>query len=226
MNWTASFFKSSLGSKYLMAVTGLIGYGFVIGHVGGNLLLFAGADAMNTYAETLKNLPFGGLWVARLVLLAAVLIHVLMAIKLTTANRAARPVAYAKSATRKASLASRFMPQTGMVILAFIIFHLAHYTWRVVAFDGPYYDALGRDDVYKLVVLGFQQPLLSLIYILAMILVGIHLSHGAKSMFQSIGLNHPKYNGLIETAPPLIGWLVALAGISIPLAVLTGIITL
>ena len=226
MNWIASFFKSSLGSKYLMALTGLIGYGFVIGHISGNLLLFAGADAMNSYAVALKSLPFGGLWIARLVLLAAVVLHVLTALKLTAANKAARPMGYAKSATRKASLASRLMPQTGVVVLAFIIFHLAHYTWRIVAYNGPYYDAMGRDDVYKMAVLGFQQPALSLIYIVAMLLVGFHLSHGAKSMFQSLGLNHPQYNGFIEVVPPLIGWVVALAGVSIPVAVLAGFITL
>mgnify|MGYP003685942457 FL=1 len=116
------------------------------------------------------------------------------------------------------------MPQTGVVILAFLIYHLAHYTWRVISFSGPYIDSMGRDDVYTMVVRGFQQPAISGFYIIAVLLVGFHLSHGAKSMFQSLGLNHPKYRGFINLVPPSIGWFVSLVGVSIPLAVLLGVI--
>lgn len=224
MNWTVSLFRSSLGAKYLMALTGFIGYGFVIGHIAGNLLLFVGPDAMNSYGESLRELPFGGLWIARFVLLAAVVIHVLFAIKLRKENYAARPVKYAKDETRVASLSSRTMGLTGALILFYVIYHLAHFTWRVVAYDGPYVDYLGRDDIYTMVVSSFQQPLISLIYILGMGLVGFHLNHGAWSLFQSLGINHPRYNPVIRVIPPLIGWLVAIAGIAIPIAVLLGII--
>jgi len=224
MNWTVSLFRSSLGAKYLMALTGFIGYGFVIGHIAGNLLLFVGPDAMNLYAEGLRELPFGGLWIARSVLLAAVIIHILLAVKLSSENRNARPVKYAKDSTRVASRASRTMGLTGSLILFYIIFHLAHLTWRVVAYDGPYVDYLGRDDVYTMVVESFQQPLLASIYVVGMLLVGFHLSHGSRSLFQTLGLNHPRYNLVIAVVPPTIGWFVALAGIAIPVAVLMGII--
>ncbi|SME90832.1 succinate dehydrogenase cytochrome b subunit [Pseudobacteriovorax antillogorgiicola] len=224
MSWMLHFFRSSLGSKYLMAITGLGVYGFFIVHILGNLTLFAGQDAMNNYAIALREIPFGGLWIARLGLVAMFAIHIVTAIRLTAANKSARPQGYAKGNTIQASFASRFMPQTGMIILAFVIFHLAHFTWRVVAYDGPYVDSMGRDDVYTMVVAGFQQPLLSVFYMAAVILVGIHLSHGSKSMFQSLGLNHPKYRTFINLVPPSIGWLVALAGVSIPLAVLLGIV--
>src|SRR5690606_22133122 len=109
---------------------------------------------------------------------------------------------------------------TGALILFYVIYHLAHFTWRVVAYDGPYVDYLGRDDIYTMVVSSFQQPLISLIYILGMGLVGFHLNHGAWSLFQSLGINHPRYNPVIRVIPPLIGWLVAIAGIAIPIAVL------
>ena len=148
-----------------------------------------------------------------------------MAIKLTRANKSARPVSYSKPSTVQASLASRTMPLTGLVVLAFLIFHLAHFTWRIVAYDGPLIDTSGRDDVYTMVLQGFQQPVISMFYMLAMLLVGFHLSHGAKSMFQTLGLNNKKYNLLITTAPPLLGWVVALLGVSIPIAVLVGIIS-
>ena len=224
MSWMLQFFRSSLGSKYLMALTGLGIYLFVIVHILGNFNLFLGQDAMNSYAVGLRSIPFGGLWVARLGLVAIFVIHIVTAIRITAANKAARPEKYAKPNTVQASLASRMMPQTGIVILAFLIYHLAHYTWRVVSYNGPYTDSLGRDDVYTMVVAGFQQPVISAFYILATILVGFHLSHGAKSMFQSLGLNHPKYQSFINFFPPFVGWVVALSGACIPLAVLLGVI--
>lgn len=224
MIWILNFCRSSLGSKYLMALTGLGLYTFVIVHILGNLNLFLGQNAMNSYALSLKQLPFGGLWVARAGLVAMFVIHIFTAIRLTKANRSARPEKYAKPATVQASLASRLMPHTGLVLLAFLIYHLAHFTWRVVAFQGPYTDNLGRDDVYTMVVAGFQQPPLAIFYMIAVILVGLHLSHGSKSMFQSLGINHPKYKGFIDVVPPSLGWFVALAGVSIPLSVLLGII--
>lgn len=224
MNWTIQFFQSSLGSKYLMALTGAGIYFFVIGHILGNYNLFFGQEAMNAYALGLKQLPFGAIWIARAGLVVIFVVHIFTAIRLTKANRAARPVKYVKPNTIKASLASRTMPLSGLVLLFFLIYHLAHFTWRVVAYKGPLTDSMGRDDVYTMVVQGFQQPLISLFYMVAMILVGFHLSHGAKSMFQSLGLNHPKYQNFIDGIPPLIGWVVSLAGMIIPLSVLIGVI--
>ncbi len=224
MSWTGQFFQSSLGSKYLMALTGAGIYLFVIGHILGNYNLFFGQDAMNAYALGLRQLPFGALWLARAGLVVMFLVHIFTAIKLTKANRAARPVKYSKPHTVQASLASRTMPLSGLVLLSFIAYHLAHYTWHIIAYKGPFVDSLGRDDVYSMVVQGFQQPLISLFYMIAMLLVGFHLSHGAKSMFQSLGLNHPKYQPAINGIPPLIGWVVSIAGMIIPLSVLIGVI--
>lgn len=224
MNRTVSFIRSSLGSKYLMAISGFIGYGFLIVHIAGNLLLFAGQDALNAYGAGLKELPLQGAMIGRIVLVIAILVHIATALHLVRTNRQARPVAYFKKATRKASWASRHMALTGSVLLFYIIFHLAHFTWKLVAYDGPYVDAAGRDDIYTMVVQSFQQPLIALFYVAGMILVGVHISHGSKSMFQSLGVNHPYYNQAIETVPPLVGWLVALAGISMPLAVLFGFV--
>ena len=131
---------------------------FFIVHIIGNLTVFAGQDAMNSYALGLKGLPFGLLWIARIGLLVIFAVHIVTAIKLTRANRAARPEAYAKTNTIRASLSSRTMALSGLLILAYLIFHLAHFTWRVVAYDGPLIDAEGRDDVYTMVVQSFQQP--------------------------------------------------------------------
>ena len=115
------------------------------------------------------------------------------------------------------------MPITGMVVLAFLIYHLAHFTWRIVAYNGPLVDSMGRDDVYTMVVQGFQQPLISIFYMIAMCLVGFHLSHGAKSMFQSLGINHPLSKSDWNGTPN--DWLGCLYyGLIIPLSVLVGII--
>ena len=224
MSEGVSMSNSSLGQKYLMAVTGLIGYGFVIGHILGNLLIFAGPDALNSYAAALRELPFGGLWIARVVLLSAVIGHVVLAIKLAKQNRKARPSRYAVDASFQATKASMSMLLSGLLILAYIFYHLAHFTWRVVAYAGPYTDALGRDDVYRMVVESFQQPVIALTYIIAMVLVGLHLRHGSHSMFQSLGINHPRYNRLIRLIPPVIGGVVAFCGLTIPVAVLLGVI--
>lgn len=224
MKSTVSLFNSSIGSKALMALTGLIGYGFVIGHIAGNLLMFAGPNAINAYGEALQNLPFGGVWIARAILTAAVVVHVILAIKLKKENLTARPVAYAKNNTKVASKASLSMAWTGGLILFFILFHLAHFTWRVVAYDGPYFDYQGRFDIFAMVVASFEQPALAALYLAGMVLVGFHLTHGSQSLFQTLGLNHLRYNRIIKFLPPFIGWIVALAGMSIPLAVLFGII--
>jgi succinate dehydrogenase / fumarate reductase cytochrome b subunit len=224
MSWMVRLMKSSLGSKYVMAVTGAGLFAFLVGHIGGNLLLYFGQDAMNTYAAGLQNLPFGLLWIARGGILVLFLLHIFTAYRLTLANRAARPTSYAFDATNKASYASRTMARTGTIVLLFVLYHLAHFTFRVVNYAGPYLDSQGRDDVYSMVVAGFNQPVLAAVYILAMLVLGYHLSHGLSSMFQSVGLNHGKYNSFFRRAMPLIGWVVTLAGATIPLAVLTGII--
>lgn len=226
MAWIVRLQKSSLGAKYIVALTGAGLFLFYVGHIAGNLLLFFGQDAFNTYAEGLKKLPFGLLWIARGGLLAIVLLHIIYAYRVTFQNRAARPQRYQYEATLQASFASRVMPITGTLILIFIIYHLLHFTFHAVNFTGHAQDPLGRHDVYKMVVEGFQNPVISGFYILSQLILGHHLSHGLSSMFQSLGLNHRKYNLFFRKAMPLVGWLVALAAVSIPVAVLVGYIQL
>jgi succinate dehydrogenase / fumarate reductase cytochrome b subunit len=143
---------------------------------------------------------------------------------LAAENKAARPKAYVFEDTLKASYASRTMARTGTIVLLFVLYHLAHYTFRITNYAGPYIDNQGRDDVYTMVVAGFNQPFISITYVAAMLVLGYHLSHGLSSMFQSVGLNHGKYNLFFRKFMPLVGWVVTLAGATIPLAVLFGII--
>jgi len=224
MSWIVRLQKSSLGSKYIMAITGAGLFVFLIGHIAGNLLMYVGQEEMNAYALSLHHLPYGLIWIARGGLLAMTLAHVYYAYRRSFQNRTARPVRYQYEATLQASFASRTMPYTGTLILFFILFHLAQFTLHWVAYNGPYTDALGRDDVYTMVLTSFQNPIYSVLYIISMLVVGFHLSHGLSSMWQSMGLNHRKYNLAFRKVSPLAGWVVCLAGASIPLAVLIGII--
>ena len=224
MSWIVRLQKSSLGSKYIMAITGAGLFVFLIGHIAGNLLLYFGQEAMNAYALSLHHLPYGLLWVARGGLLVFALAHVFIAYRLSFHNRAARPQRYQYEATLQASFASRTMPYTGTLVLLFILFHLAQFTFHLVAYNGPYTDSLGRDDVYTMVVNAFQNPVYSVLYIISMLVIGFHLSHGLSSMWQSLGLNHQKYNLLFRKLSPLAGWVLCLAAASIPLAVLVGVI--
>ncbi len=224
MSWIVRLQKSSLGSKYIMALTGAGLFVFLIGHIAGNLLLYFGQDALNAYALGLRNLPFGLLWIARGGLLAIVLAHLVIAFKLTLQNKSARPQRYAYEATLQASFASRTMPYTGTLILLFILLHLFQFTFRLVGAEQGLIDPLGRDDVYTMVVHAFQNPVYSLIYAVSMFVLGFHLSHGLSSMWQSMGLNHKKYNDFFRTFMPLLGWIVCAAAATLPLSVLFGII--
>ena len=225
MRQSDSFFKSSLGSKYVMAITGAMLYGFLIAHLLGNILVFSGSPAaINDYAEGLRNLPYGLLWILRGGLLVIFFLHVTTAIRLTKQNRQARPVPYAKQATIQASLSSRYMALTGILLLAFIAYHLAHFTFLAVFDTGPHLDTIGRPDVYTMVVEGFRQPLVALSYIVAMIVLGFHLSHGISSLCQSLGLNHPKYNKAIRSIGPVLGWAVSGLNILIPVSIWFGFV--
>jgi succinate dehydrogenase / fumarate reductase cytochrome b subunit len=203
-----------------VAITGLALTGFVLAHLSGNLLLFAGPEAFNQYAAGLKALgPL--LWVARAGLLVMFVLHLTLAIRLNLANKAARPEKYAFEQTMKATFASRYMVHTGLLLFAFIVYHLAHYTFRVV--DPSYHD-LPEGDVYAMVVQGFSQPLVSVFYIVAMAALAIHLRHGVSSVFQTLGIYHPNINKCVAIIGPLIAAIVFLGFSSIPLAVLSGCI--
>lgn len=242
MSLIGNFFNSSIGRKFLMAVTGLILIGFVIGHLVGNLQIFSHPDKINGYAEFLHGLgPM--LWVARIGLLVAVLIHIWAAAVLTIENRRARGVSrYGVKNTIRATLASRTMRWTGVVVLAFLVYHLLHFTLGGVEKEtfksnlSKYtltedYHVAGMSvvpagkqvaDVHSMMVHGFQNVPVSVFYIIAVGLLSYHLLHGVDSMFQTFGWrNHRWSDGLRKIAMIFaLGYFVANA--SIPLAVLTG----
>lgn len=225
MNQISAFYRSSIGKKIIVALTGLILIGFVIGHLLGNLQIFLGPEYINSYAEKLHALGVL-LWVIRGFLLLTVLLHIYFTISLAIDNRRARPIAYKKKTYNKATFASRSMALSGLVLLAFIIFHLAHFTVRVTdpRFQLLKADHLNRYDVYSMMVYGFQSPLVSGFYILAMFLLALHLSHGTSSFFQTLGLNDSKLTPRLASLARIFAWLIFIGFVSIPVAVLLGII--
>jgi succinate dehydrogenase / fumarate reductase cytochrome b subunit len=224
--------RSSLGKKYLMALSGIALWGFVLGHLVGNLQVFAGPDKINAYAAFLKS-QAGLLWGARISLLALVGLHIASAVSLSAQNKAARPVPYDNgTAPQDASYASRTMLMSGLIIAAFVIYHLLHYTLLVPGINltgvdfstlhQPMKDGSERHDVYRMLVLGFQKPLVSGFYLLAVGLLSLHLSHGLSAMFQSLGITRFSREGRDRFAK-LVGVLIFLGYASIPLAVLFGL---
>ena len=200
-----------------MALTGLVLAGFVLGHMSGNLLMFKGPVAINEYAKFLHDHP-GALWVARSVLILSVILHIWAGVRLTLENRAARAGGPAEEATRRASVGSRTMPYSGLVILAFIVFHLLHFTFRSVALGGVDFG----DDVHRMVVAGFACKSVAVFYIAGMLLLCLHLSHGISSVFQTLGLRNERWRTRLDVVAIAYGWIIALGFVSIPLAVLTG----
>ncbi|HZS06456.1 MAG TPA: succinate dehydrogenase cytochrome b subunit [Blastocatellia bacterium] len=191
VNLLVRLFRSSLGRKYVVAVTGFLLFGFIVFHLLGNLQIFLGLDAINTYAHFLQSIP-ELLWPARILLLLAVILHIVTSVKLWQENRAARPAKYGTGKPpAAASLAARTIIISGAVIFAFIVFHLMHFTLGLVDANFPRYtDYQGRHDVHQMVIDGFANPFISVFYIVAMGLVCLHLSHGVSSIFQSLGVGH------------------------------------
>lgn len=214
-------FRSSIGKKFIVAATGVVLILFVVGHLVGNLQIFLGPDWVNGYAEHLRELgPL--LWVIRAFLLVNVLLHIYFTISLALENRRARPVQYKKKDHIKATFASRSMAMSGLIVLAFILYHLAHFTVRVT--DPRFLllkaDPLNHYDVYSMMVYGFQNIFVSGFYVLAMFLLALHLSHGTSSFFQSLGLNDKKLTPRLATAGRIFAWLIFIGYTSIPVAVL------
>ncbi len=206
----------------VMAITGLFLTGFVIVHMLGNLQIFLGQDQLNSYSEHIKDLPML-LWSVRIFLLLTLITHMTTALKLAFENRSARPIRYAHEDTVQASFASRTMVMSGLIIFAFIIFHLLHFTFDKIhpEFSGLL-DSTGRDDVYSMVVLSFRDPWVAGSYILAMAILCLHLSHGVSSVFQSLGLNNENLRRKIKWAGYVVAFLIFLGNTSMPLAALLG----
>lgn len=226
-----SFWRSSIGRKLVVAVTGALLVLFLLGHVAGNLLVFQGREAMNDYAQFLHTMLHGqGVWIARIGLLVMIVLHVWATVSLVKENRAARTARYAHAATVQASKSSRIMIWSGLTILAFVVFHILHFTVRIDPALANLPDAAyaaensgeERHDVFAMVIKGFQNPLVSVFYIVAITLLCSHLSHGIASIFQTLGLRSRKSAGFEK----MVGWAVSIAlwlgFLSIPFAVLTG----
>lgn len=207
-----------------MALTGLMLSGFIVGHLLGNLTIFAGRELINVYAHHLEELkPL--VWTARITLLFLVSLHIVFAVWTTIQNRKARPVSYNKKETQTSSWGARTMSMTGIVILAFIVFHLMHFTWRVTHPEiSNSVDPQGHRDVFLMVVLSFQRPELAFGYIAALTLLFLHLSHGLWSLFQSLGLLGESTLPLAKKIACAISAILYLAYISIPLACYFGFV--
>jgi succinate dehydrogenase / fumarate reductase, cytochrome b subunit len=229
MNLLGSIFQSSIGRKFLMALTGLVLFGFVAGHLLGNLQIFLPPEKINAYGHMLESLG-AGLWLIRGFLLLCLVIHVWLAIQLTLENRAARPQAYGADHVNRATLASRVMARTGFVVLAFILFHLAHYTVRAGHPEWSEHTYTLADgitkvrDIHTMMVQGFSNTLVSIFYVVAVGILSYHLSHGIVSMFQSFGLKNEKWTAALERFAVLFCWAYFLLNASIPLAVLGGLV--
>ncbi len=219
MSEAPGFARSSIGRKVVMAITGAILVGFVIVHMLGNLQVYLGAEAMNHYGVLLRQLLHGaGLWIARVVLLAAVVLHIWSATSLTLDSRRARPEGYREQKWRESTYASRTMRWGGVIILLFVIYHLLHFT------IGTVHPSFIEGDVYHNFVAGFRVVPVSIFYIVAMLALGLHLRHGVWSMFQTLGVSHPRYIRMAHVAAWIVAAVVVIGNISFPLAVLAGIV--
>jgi succinate dehydrogenase / fumarate reductase cytochrome b subunit len=224
------FYEAAIGKKVVMAVTGVILFGYVIGHLIGNLQIYAhDPQQINHYAGFLHSpanvIP---LWAIRAFLLGAVILHITASIQLWKLNRMARPVSYVKKDDASTSYAARTMLWSGPIVAAFIIFHILHLTVGAIPF-APAVDLNNNPatpDVYTNVVTGFQNYGVSAFYIIAMILLCMHLNHGLWSMFQSVGFSHPKYSPIIKKGAAVVALLICIGNCSIPIAVMTGFLTL
>ena len=225
INRAVRFYEAPIGKKAVMAITGVMLVGYVFAHLLGNLQIYsADAEQINRYAGFLHNpANAAALWAARSVLLLAVALHIIAATQLWLQNRAARPIGYVKKADLPTSYAARTMIWSGPIVGAFVIFHVLHLTaGKVLELHelGP-----NMRDVRYNVITGFSNPWISGFYILAMILLCLHLYHGMWSMFQSLGISHPRYTPIVKKAAAVLAIAVAVGNCSIPIAVLTGLLT-
>ncbi len=237
MNRFSKFYASSIGKKFIAAVTGLILFGFLAGHVAGNLKVYTGADQVEIEGtEAAVNVPhidqYGHflrevgeplvpkmfvLWGARAVLLASVILHVMVVIQLSLKSAEARPVNYVKSKKAAASWAARYMMVSGSVVLAFIIFHLLHFTAGAIVIG-----EFEHGKVYKNLQSSFANPLVSLGYVVVMAMLAFHMYHGVWSLFQTLGLDNPDRNKILRGFAIVASIGIAVGFASVPLAFLVG----
>lgn len=212
------FYQASIGKKAVMAVTAVVLFGYVIGHLAGNMQVYLGAEQMDRYAAFLHSMPVL-LWGVRALLLVCVVLHIMASIQLTILKQQARPIGYVKKDAIGSNIASRSMIWSGAMIAAFVIYHLLDLTAGVA--NTAQYQEL---HAYENLVYSFQRLPVSVFYIIAMVLLGMHLYHGIWSMFQTLGFSHPRYTPLIKRASAVVAILTTAGFISIPIAVMTGVV--
>ena len=221
MNLLARAYRSSLGKKYIMAITGLLLFLFVIVHMLGNLQVYIGRDAMNAYAALLKSKP-ALLWTARAGLLIVAVLHIWSALQLAAENRAARPQPYAEGKPI-ATYAARTILVSGLIILAFVVYHLMHFTFGVTNPEFmEMHDPLNRHDVYGMVIHAFRNPWVSVFYIVSMALLCLHLSHGVSSIFQSLGIRRRSSLTAFNRFAQISAIVIFVGNCSIPISILAG----
>lgn len=218
-------FSDSIGRKAVMAVTGLLMVLFVVGHLLGNLTIFAGPDGINAYAAKLHGELTPVVWGTRIVMIVAVLLHLYLAIQITIENSAAKPDRYAVQNHLRATFASKTMIWTGVILGVFVLWHLLQFTFRVTPNLVLGEDSLGRFDVYTMVVNAFASALNSIAYVVAMVALFLHLSHGIQSSLQTLGLSNavmlPRYGvaGKVLSGVFLVGFA------AIPVVILVGFLS-
>jgi succinate dehydrogenase / fumarate reductase cytochrome b subunit len=220
------FLKSSVGRKMVMSITGLMMVLFVVVHLLGNSSVFVGPDGINVYATKLHGLgPF--VWMFRLVMLTMFSLHVFYGIQLTLENDKAKPQGYAVKKSLQTTFAAKNMIWTGVLIAAFLIYHLLHFTFQVISPEiaaSRNMDAMGRPDVFRMVLSGFQQFTISLMYVGAMVALAFHLTHGIQSFFQTLGLNNDRTRPVITKAGTIAAIILSLGYVSIPIIIFLGIL--
>ncbi len=225
--WALTLYRSTIGKKAIMAVTGLLLVGFVIVHMLGNLQVFIGSDKMNGYAAFLKSTG-ELLWVARLGLFVALVLHVWMAWQLTQMMRRARPVDYETRRPQVSTVASRTMRWGGVLLLAFIVFHILHFTTGTIFFAASspdaQYRAFSHTDVYGNIISAFRTPWVVAVYVVSMLFLMLHLFHGAWSSVRTLGLTKPSNHPLERRVATVVAVAVWLGFSVIPVAVLFGVI--
>jgi succinate dehydrogenase / fumarate reductase cytochrome b subunit len=225
MSFILNFYKSSIGKKWIVALTGLVLIAYVIGHLIGNLHIFMGAAQINWYARRLHSMgPL--LYLVRAFLLACFVLHIVTTIKLAVENRMARSQKYAVNTSVQATAASKTMVLSGLILLCFVVFHLLHFTTRStdarfkpIAEGGMLH---GEYDVYTMLILAFKNPLASGFYILGMFLLCSHLSHGFQSFVQTLGLTSRKWICTLSCGSRALAWLIFAGYVSIPVSVMFG----
>src|SRR5262245_58826592 len=218
-SYLGRFLSSNIGLKVLMALTGVVMFGYLIGHVSGNMLIFKGPEAINNYSKFLHDAK-GLLWGTRILLLVSVVIHIWATIRFLKLHNEARPVAYVMKEPHGTTFAARTMFWSGPVIALFIVYHILHLTTGT-AHPNYHVDATTHEvDVYRNLVDGFKSPIASLIYIAAMLGIALHLSHGLWSMLQTIGVNRPNWECCLRTIAVIFAVVICGGFIAVPVAVL------